>query len=274
MRASHLLEKLGLQEMPIQNFQTIGNPLDKGGSFDKKDRAILSSQKGVEKIKRIFSNSEFDWNLYFINSGKFRGKGEIGVHSFEDFKNFMEKENFDASKLIQTNSEAINVVFLSNSGADKVQLSAWILAHRIGHSIRLQNPKWDALIKDMQREFSYMIRAVYTDQQGKLDNYSWNWSDYSPYTKSPQLRLLCDLGKFKSARDKTLNRAYEANFEFFAQFVINNSVKMNPMPKSFMGVTTEYDDDDRQDSADHLASMYEANFYNICSYAKGKWLIM
>lgn len=269
MKLSKLLEAIELREMPIQNFQSIGNPLDKGGSFDKTDRAILSSEKGIEKIKRIFSNSQFEWNLYFINSGKLRGKGEAGIYSFNEFKNYMENNNVDVSELKEDDPNAINVCFVSNSAANKNQLSAWILAHRIGHAMRLRNSYWDQLIKDMQREFSYTIQWVYNK-----DKYRWDWYDSNPYTKSPQLRLLCDLGKFKSARDKKIRNVYEANYEFFAQYVITNSVTMNPMPERFEYSKSESDIEDRQEASDHLASMYEADFHNICAFAKGKWLIM
>jgi hypothetical protein len=274
MRLKTLLEKIEMNEMPIQNFQSIGNPLDKGGSFDKTDRAILSSEKGIEKIKRIFSNSEFYWNLYFINSGRLRSKGEMGVYSFNDFQKFMDNENVDVSELKETDPSAINVVFVSNSAANKNQLSAWILAHRIGHAIRRNNPYWDQLMKDTQRELSYAVRSVYTNQYDTLANYRWDWYDSNTYTKSPQLQMLCSLGKFKSAREKKIRNCYEANYEFFAQYVINNQIKMNPMPEVFSRVRSEYDLDDRQDYADNLASMFEANFHNVCSFAKGKWLIM
>lgn len=57
-----------INEMPINKLELIGkwgnnDPLRR---YTKIDAGILTSPKGVEKIKQKWSRTEYDFNLYFV----------------------------------------------------------------------------------------------------------------------------------------------------------------------------------------------------------------
>jgi hypothetical protein len=127
-----------LFEMPIQNLTLVGD-FDKAHSFKhQQDRKILSSPKGQQKIIHKWKNTVVDFNMYFVNmpgAGKHIEVGEVN----------MEWLNANLPKVVpqlDIKDDAVNVIFTNNNGDERFPMTAWVIAHRLGHAIQASTRPW------------------------------------------------------------------------------------------------------------------------------------
>ena len=124
-----------MTEMALTDFKKIGkwnDPKNRHG-YDKQSVAILNSDAGVKKIQDKFNNINIaDFNLYFVkkpNASKARELGKVSAGFLKDYT------GVEIGKDIPVPSEdSITVVFTNNAAAEKVPLTYWTIAHRIGHA--------------------------------------------------------------------------------------------------------------------------------------------
>jgi hypothetical protein len=233
-------------EAPIDTFQKIGN-FDKGSSFrSKTDRAILSSDKAVQKIKNKWANSKHKYDMYFLNSKEAKEHGEKGVVSPEFVANTLNIKDF------KNNPDAITIIFTGNSGDERVQLTPWILAHRFGHAIwyswkEKSNPEhskineaWTRLIgliaenvnPIFENGYEFRMNIQRSGDGAGMPNFGYG--DRNEYDKKNKVlgSFYESVGTMKSARDKELRGAYEFYYELLAQYIFANEIKFRPIPKS------------------------------------------
>jgi len=227
-----------LDEMPITNFQTIGKwgPNDRPRGYNKQDIGILTNPKAVEKIHKLWSNTKENFDLYFVrqpNAPKYLEQGEVTPEWV--------KENLGLD--IQPNEENITIIFTNNRGAEKVPMTAWTMAHRIGHALTRTNGGYDSnseyvegFTKEVERDFKNLVKKLFPNQpepnRGWTPYNSYN-SKPDPYTVQP-LHIALAVGTMKSARDRNLRNFNEFAFELTAQYLITGKVKFNPLQKSVL----------------------------------------
>lgn len=220
--------------MPITRFQTVGN-LSKPGQFDKTDRAILQSEKAVEKIHRQFGKTGIDFNFYLFHKVPMALRGmregeEIELALLEDQPEEyygISKEN--AEQIINESSDSITIIYRGNSGAEKYMFTGWTMAHRIGHAIRRVSSwrTFETYIFDLI--FNQILRSVF-----KFQTKSSRLNFPIPQENAISKKVMSAMGTMKSARESNLRTPYEFLYELFAQYLITGKVKLNPIPKQLL----------------------------------------
>lgn len=123
-----------LKEAPIGDYQTIGN-WDKNSSFrDSRDRMLIRNPSSIERVKKKFGNTPYVFNFYFVNSKQANRVTEEGVVSLKFVR---ENLGDEVANIVEKNlgNDNINVIFTNNKGAERKNMTAWIMAHRIGHAL-------------------------------------------------------------------------------------------------------------------------------------------
>jgi hypothetical protein len=126
----------------------------------------------------------------------------------------------------------ITIFFTNNSAADKVPLTSWLIAHRIGHSMAATYRKRynDNSIKPFMMEIERGLRDLLTDCYGVSLEHSRGELIYS--NKYIIRNLFESIGKFRSARMKKLPRTGEFIYECFAQYLLaDGNLSFNPPPE-------------------------------------------
>jgi hypothetical protein len=119
-----------LSEMPITGFQLKGQwgpDAKRRYGYSQQDTGILENPKAVEKIHRSWSNSRHDFDLWFLRTARARHHVEVGEVS-EDWvlENLGDEE-------IRPRPDVITVIFTNNTGAEKIPMTAWAIAHRMNY---------------------------------------------------------------------------------------------------------------------------------------------
>lgn len=222
-----------LQEMPINKFQLMGQwepEAKRAYGYSRQDIGILTNPSAVEKIHRHWSNSKNDFEFYFLRSSMARKQVEVG-----EVKPDWVKENLGID--IEPKENAITVIFTQNTGAEKIPMTAWTIAHRLGHAIRRDKIFEQYFAKEIMKDFRELLKEVY----GIDNKYS-----YAPgggygggYGNSQidekDLRALAHaVGTMRSARQNNLRNFFEFVYELVAQWIITGNVKFNPLPMSLI----------------------------------------
>jgi len=209
-----------LMEMPITQFQLKGHwepEAKRKYGYSLQDIGILTNPKAIQKIHKSWSNSKNDFEFYFLRSFKASKHVEVGQKSPE-----WVKENLEVD--IQPNPEAITVIFTQNTGTEKIHMTAWAIAHRLGHAIRRVKEFEIYFAKELEKDFLQILRNVY--QRNNSHDYRTNEKD---------LRALAyAVGTMKSARERKLVNFYEFIYELMAQYIITGKIKLNSLPKSLI----------------------------------------
>ena len=211
-----------LSEMPITSFNLRGN-WDRDAKnqyrFDSKDAGILGNEKAVEKIKRMWSNSKEEFDLYFVRqkgAWKHLAQGEVSPEWVK------ENLGFD----VETRPEAISIIYTNNIASDKTPMTAWTIAHRFGHAIyrnSIDTMEW------IRREFTHLVNDFYNKN---IHTSRYHYDRNADVEKTKILKGLVNaLGTMKSARDSKVRNFEEFIHEMIAQYIITGHVKFNPLPR-------------------------------------------
>jgi len=231
-----------VSEMPVRNITKVGN-FEKGGGFKKVDKAILGSEKGIKKITNQWYRTEFDFDFYFtqvpkLNKPEYREHGVFTPEQQSGVEEIIDQE-------ITPNSEGISIIFNGNSGAEKVMMTGWVMAHRFGHSVRASRSDgriqsaWADYVNDVNDSLKGLVRDVYD-----INNLVFNRTrsqhggegESMVDINSQELfrHVVQQLSTFKSARDKKINRFYEFYYELFAQYLITGKIEFNVPPENIV----------------------------------------
>lgn len=209
-----------IDEMPISNFQLMGQwgpDAKRAYGYSKQDIGILQSQKAVDKIKRKWSNTYNEFDFYFLRSNEARQQSDIGEVNPEWVKQNLQID-------IQPNEDAITVIFTQNTGDEKIEMTAWTIAHRLGHVIRRNKTFELYFSQELLKDFRQLFEEVYGT---KLQ--------YNSANEEKQLRALAQaVGTMKSARTNNLRNFYEFMYELIAQWIITGKIEFNPIPRSLI----------------------------------------
>lgn len=229
----YLLEEL-YTEMALSNLQKIGKWEDKKSrhGYDKASIGILSSPEGLKKLENTFNKiGGWDFNLYFVKLPNAWKQSEMGL---VDINNLPQLIKVEAGKdfPMPTDNE-ITIIFTNNAAAEKVPLTPWTIAHRIGHSFAATFRRTnDNAIKNYDVSISNILKKL-------LMCYNINTNlTYRDLTLSDAYYirdLYQKIGKFRSARMGKLNRPAEFYHEAFAYWLLHDGeLNFNDAPQSLI----------------------------------------
>lgn len=214
-----------LAEMPMNRLDLKGKwePNAPNYGYTKQDVGILTNPRGVEKIKQAWSNTKQNYEIYFLKSYAGMKQVEIGEVDSGWVK---EKLQLD----IQPNQSAITVIFTNNFGDQKVPMTAWIIAHRMGHAFgRGRKGQFEDLFrKQVERDFRELAREVF----GLETNVQYGMVDSDGEKKLSALAMA--VGTMNSARTRNLRNFNEFHYELLAQYLLTGKIKFNPIPRSLI----------------------------------------
>lgn len=225
-------------EMPISQFALKGGwepdpnkPTKKlpAHGYSKQDIGILKSPSGVEKIKRKWSNTKQNFNLIFLRSAQAKKHLEVGKVTPE-----WVKENLGID--VQPDENAITIIFTQNLGTQKVPMTAWMIAHRLGHAIKREDIFEVYFANQVMRDFREILRGVYGIYPRKQQTYGGYGYGFAPAGDDMKelLALANAVGTMKSAENRKLFSFYEFIYELVAQYITTGKITFKPLPQSFI----------------------------------------
>ncbi len=265
-----------LSEAPIADLSLLGDWTKSSSFRHAQDRKLLTNPKAIEKIKSAWKGpDEVEFNVMLLNHKSGIGYSQIGELTFEAFaKDWPEIYEQCRDSL---RADAVNVLYLNNSGAPRHPMTGWIMAHRMGHALLGRSSShymkeadrryWDyveqlAEAYRLPRTFATGLRLA-----GRFDN--------------SLLAILREICTFRSARMKKIATPYEGFFELFAQYLITGGIKLNT-PPAHVQWNRAYYSLDMQDIPEHhfetlmhdMAYELKSYFETALHYAAGKIIIM
>jgi hypothetical protein len=223
-----------LTEMPLVDMQKIGkgwNDKKNRHNYDKASVGILSAPSGLKRIEKVFNRvQDYDFALYFLKQQGAGQHSEIGKVTPQQIKQYF---GLEVGKDIpdHSNDDVITVIFTNNKAAERVPLTPWTIAHRIGHAMRRSDVN---AVAYNEREITKCIRGIleygYGVDSARLRDFV-NLGDLDRTQYKPHIRKIFEsIGKFRSARTNQLSRPFEFVFECFAQQLVNGDISFNPLP--------------------------------------------
>jgi len=263
-----------LSEVPISGFDLEGPAWEKPGApkhnYTAKDIGILTSPKGVEKIKKKWEKVPQNFDLYFLRApgaGRHVEEGEV------DEKFLKGELNLN----IPINRSNITVIYTNNLGTEKMPMNAWTIAHRFGHAVRQLKP-YQYYMREVEKDFNHLLSMVY-GQQSK--------SQYQVYDRkadNDKKHLAHALGTMGSARKKALVNFGEFNHELLAQYITQGNIKFNKLPRMVptryawgnpIGMYARQEDREMNDEyVEYMAEKYESDIDMILNHCVGKIFVM
>jgi hypothetical protein len=236
--AGYMGENGDVDEMAIQQFKTVGD-WDRRSSFGDIDRKLLTSPKGVEKIRRQWENTPYNFDMYLVNDprvnkSRFR---EVGIVNMDFVRNEM---GITPEEIPDPDRNTITIIYTSNTGAERYMASGWILAHRLGHAIARGNDYiakiWGEFINRLRRRVASILDRVYNiDTYPKRFDFSSRFDSEGERKREKILKYVAQqLGTMKSARENKIRNWFEFAYELLAQYLLTGSIKFNPLPKQLL----------------------------------------
>jgi len=233
-------EFLILKEAPITDYKTFGD-FSKGSSFrDKRDRFLITNPRTIEHVKKKFGNTDYNINMYFMNSPQANKWTEEGSVNLDWVRKNLGDEIADhiSPKL---DDDAINIIFTNNKGAERINMTAWMIAHRLFHALGRSDGRGAQFYQYNEAGKHYVdqinnLLQCYSNGNTQISTRRGPAAhDYGPKSRDHQL-LLKNISQqictFKSARDGVIRDWFEVLHELGAQLVTTGNIKFNDPPKS------------------------------------------
>ena len=196
----------------------------------------------------------------------------------------------DVMDKVDRGSSAINIIFTNNSGSERVPMTPWIMAHRIGHALVREkgrnqfdnhsNPMAYAF-SDLIRHTSYILENGYGFRDQRLPV---NVKQLASASRGYQLlytKFWSAICTFRSARTGNMRDWFEVNNELIAQYITTGSLKVNELPKSFKHGRShvilkgdEYEIDEASEFLNQLDEMMEQEYERVLTYATDRIYVM
>jgi hypothetical protein len=265
-----------LFEDPISDLDHLGDFTKPGPFRNQLDKKLATHPVSLEKIRNFFKNTDWDIRLYFCNISGTGKHAESGLASDLELEIIFGKAIADQ---LMAEDDQITMVFLGNSGAERMPFTPWVIAHRMGHAIQASTRSasrsnaafyWQEAEQVFFRGVNEVLRDVYRKRiAGNMREMKIDLSlEYSA--------LFNAIGTQKSSRDHKINRPFEFVYESFAQYLHTGNITYNPLPrrlgfgKQAWGKPTRYlnagssvSDEELADASWRIANNLEANFYKI-----------
>jgi hypothetical protein len=217
-----------LDEAPVDTYQTIGD-FSKGASFrDKRDRALITHDIAIQKVKDFFKNTTTDFDFYFVNLKGRRSHAEKGKVDKEFlFKKYPEGLGLTPDQLKNgtINDNNVTVFFVGNSAAEKIPMTAWTIAHRFGHAIR-RSHGFKVYTEWLDEKFDELL-SLYNIKNSDQYGYSSDFYKNKAVVDKAKAKLFNQIGTMRSARQGEIDRHFEFYYELFAQYLKYGKITFN-----------------------------------------------
>jgi hypothetical protein len=250
---------IDLFEAPLGSYDVVGD-FSERGSFQPSDRRIIQSDQTPPKVQHAFRNIPETIDLIFVPLVSKVGDVLALAERIAGIWDHAGAERRLHRKLPPPSTpDAIQMVYTNNEGSNRIPLTPWIMAHRIGHAIAFAEPQvFTNLYHTLRDVLSYVGDAL----------------DVRP------LDIIYAIGTMKSVRQKRLNNTHEFVFELFSQYMITGSITFNhfsePLtietadgPKSRDGLAAE-----ANEMLDKIAAVLTKRFREMLASVKGKVVIL
>jgi hypothetical protein len=229
-----------LKEAPIADMGYRGD-LETAGSFRDEDLKKMRHPVWNERVKKIFSKTEHEIGLYFVNGPAERRvdfnlpgghKSEIKLDRARDYVGLHAPGWADKvlGGLPEGYQGRLNVILMQNEGTDRVGLTPWIVAHRIGHCFLETNERTEnriligqgnAASQIMQSLINTMERVF--EQAGLIKREPRSFP-----SATERLNAVAKLiSPFRTARTGNIRDTGEYCVELFAQYLVAGRVWFN-----------------------------------------------
>lgn len=223
-----LIQETVQSEMAIANYKTVGDFSKRSSISSKVDRDLVTHPKAIEKIKRQWQKTPWPFDIFVINDPRvnkpqFR---EVGVVD----PSFVYNEMRLTPEEIPINSDHITVLFTNNVAAEKIPLTGWTMAHRLGHAMAASR---SSPVGEAWREFATELRNIVNNIMKEVYGIDTSFRAWGADTNDKEKKLKYvaqELGTMKAARDKKIRNWYEFGYELLAQYFITGHIKLNPLP--------------------------------------------
>lgn len=273
-------------EMAIANYKTVGDFSKRSSISSKVDRDLVTHPKAIEKIKRQWEKTEFDFDVFVVNDPRvnkpqFREVGVVDPSFVYGAMRLTPEE-------IPLNPNNITIIFTNNVAAEKIPLTGWSMAHRLGHAFAASRGKpvgeaWTEFNNHLRETVDNIMREVYG-----IDTKAKSWRVGSNQDTEKTLKYVAQsLGSMKSARDNAMRNWFEFGYELLAQYLITGHIKLNPLPDNLvvgMGgwgrkQTSRVQDPEAQGTynnhdLDYFAHGFESYLDQVFEAAQGSVLVM
>jgi hypothetical protein len=232
-----------LTEAPIENLIKIGKwtPPDKPMSgrrpsnhgWDRPSITLLNSEPYLEKIKKAWAKLPEPVDTYLVKLPNAHKQVEVG----EVDKNFIK----DTLKLdVEINPDHITIFYTNNKGSEKIPMTPWILAHRLGHAARNRlntrnklDYSYDAIQNNVDKLINTISKLYVGIKHNKRNNsnntdYYYTKPDLSDYIKKHI--AMQAIGTMASCRNNNLRNHYELTNELIAQYIITGKITLKKLP--------------------------------------------
>lgn len=225
-----------LQEAPpVDVYQTIGD-FEKGRSMqDPRDRKSITSDVTIKKVKDFFKNTTVDFDFYFVNLSGRRSFREFGKVSekflYEKYPNGLGITP-DQLRDGKINDQNITVFFVGNVAAEKIPMTSWTIAHRLGHAMR-RTTSFEYMTNWLESQFNEILKLYNKNVPPKWDMNTYEIDKF-------RCGLFNQIGTMKSARENKIKRQFEFYYELFAQYLKDGEIKLNRLSSSIFAKYAAY----------------------------------
>jgi len=272
-----------LFEAPLADYQPLGDFNSPGPFRNQLDKKLVTHPAAISKVYKFFENTEFDFRIFVSNISGTGKHAESGVSTPDKIKQIFGEE---ADKILTNHDDAITIIFVGNSGADRMPLSPWMMAHRLGHAFQATNRmqgndySWKYAEETIFENVNKIIREWY--------GVNIRSNKYDPNMNDIYCGLFNAIGTQRSSHTGKINRAYEFMYEIFAQYLQSGKITFRLPPnnigygKQAWGKHTQGlylsknapNEEERNDDLDSLADLMYWAFRDVLSSNVGKILIM
>jgi hypothetical protein len=246
MKVRDIIVESTLDEMGLRSYELIGkfDPETKG-PFNSADRKLVSHPVAISKAYKFFDRSPFNFRVFMSNLPKMSKHRESGMQDEATIRQWFGKE---ADRILLGHESSITVIYMGNYGVDRVPLTPWVMAHRIGHAIAASRRnavgglgggmyyKHDPMNAAFDATF-YFANRVLEFAYGKSPNMFGQIRKYSSIYKYPfpmYAALFNMLGTQRSSRENLIKRPHEFAYELFAQYIKDGHITLN-IPQQYKG---------------------------------------
>lgn len=178
MKLKTVIFENSIDEVPINDFETIGNFSKRYSFRDKIDRTIVTSPKAVTKIRNQFAKTSKDFDFWFMNDPRVKEHKEIGNVDLPFIRNELKHSSLDDLSRSDISSY-VGAVSLNSGKFDLIDIKSnplaieWVLAFAsmpmLFNPISINNEMWvDGGVKSVT-PLKELVKIIGLENIGHID---------------------------------------------------------------------------------------------------------
>jgi hypothetical protein len=235
---------IDLFEAPISDITHIGD-WDRNSSFrHPQDRKLLTNPKALTKMRAQWRfPEETMFNIILVNHPDGQGTTETGFVTHDWIAENMPRISEQVEDALD--HDALNIIFTNNSGGQRVPMTGWIMAHRLGHALeaygtRARGKNFAYYYHEADELFQKNTKQLVNEFYGVQFKPSYSYGRREQHDRfvlprggHPVLGFLRAACTFRSARENNIREGGEVVHESLAQYMFTGKVRFGDIPKSF-----------------------------------------